>query len=279
MPRMIVDVHTHAFPPGMIERRSQLTEQAPVFAELYADPSARMATADELLASMASSGVDRAVVAGFWWDIDELAQEHASYLLEAAAASDGRLLPFVPLHLGPGTREVRLEAAIAGGARGLGEARLQTDPEGARWLSSDDRASRLPLLVHSSEQVGHIYPGKSGGSTPGDLWQLATARIGVVIAAHWGAGLPFFALMPEVHAALGEGRLLFDSAASPLLYRSEVFRRVIDLVGVELVMWGSDFPLRDQKADREAVEAALPDAAERTAVLGGNATRLLALKG
>ena len=280
MPRMIVDVHTHAFPPAMIERRSELAERDPAFAELYADPRARMVTVEELLTSMDDAGVDRAVIAGFWWGTDELAEEHASYLLQAAAASDGRLLPFVPLHLDPSTRDARLEAAIAGGARGLGERHdCRPTPMAPDWLTEDDRASSLRLLVHSSEEVGHSYPGKSGGSTPVDLWRLATDRSGPVIAAHWGAGLPFFALMPEVRAILAEGRILFDSAASPLLYRTEVFRQVIDLVGVELVMWGSDFPLRDQRADRKAVEAALPDAAERAAVLGGNAARLFALEG
>ena len=83
--------------------------------------------------------------------------------------------------------------------------------------------------------------------------------------------------MPEVRALLESGRMLFDTAASPLLYEPRVFRAVCDLVGSELVAWGSDFPLRSQAADRAAVEAALPDLEERAAVLGGNAARFLHL--
>jgi len=35
----------------------------------------------------------------------------------------------------------------------------------------------------------------------------------------------------------------YDSAASPLLYSSKIFRTVIDLVGSDKVLFGSDFPL------------------------------------
>ena len=73
--------------------------------------------------------------------------------------------------------------------------------------------------------------------------------------------------------------MAFDSAASPLLYEPAVFAHTIELCGVEHVLWGSDFPLRDQAADRAAVEAAIADEAQRAAVLGGNAARFLALPG
>ena len=98
-----------------------------------------------------------------------------------------------------------------------------------------------------------------------------------VIAAHWGGGFPFYALMPEVRKLLGGGRLVFDTAASPLLYEPRVFAWALELMGHELVLWGSDFPLRNQAEDRSAVEAALPTKAQREAVLGGNAVRFLGL--
>ena len=43
-----------------------------------------------------------------------------------------------------------------------------------------------------------------------------------IIAAHWGGGLPFYALMPEVRDALQN--VWFDTAAGHLLYD----RRSID---------------------------------------------------
>lgn len=263
---MIVDVHTHIFPPRFIAQRTQLIDHDPSFAELYSDPRAKLATAEELLASMDAAGVDVSVACGFWWHDASLAAEHAAYLIEVAAASDGRIVPFVP-----GI------ASVPSGAQGLGEVRLHA-PSEVEAIAEVATASELPLLVHSTEEPGHEYPGKRGGFTPGDLWRLLRGHEDVrVIAAHWGGGFPFYALMAEVRALLESGRMLFDTAASPLLYEPRVFRTVCDLAGSELVAWGSDFPLRSQAADRAAVEAALPELEERAAVLGGNAARFLGL--
>ena len=280
---MIVDVHTHIFPPRMLEQREQLAAADPGFAELYGDPRAKMATAQDLLASMDAAGVDVSVAAGFWWRSAELAQDHATYLMESAAASDGRILPFVPVDLAADGAKERIRAAADAGARGLGEVRpgnqgldIAAANELLGWASEE---LALPLLLHSSEDVGHRYAGKAGGYTPGALWRLlvSCSSHARVIAAHWGGGFPFYALMPEVRVLLDDGRVVFDTAASPLLYEPAVFERVLELAGEERVLWGSDFPLRGQAQDRAAVEAALPEASHREAVLGANAALLLNL--
>lgn len=279
---MIVDVHTHVFPPRMIAARAQLVAEDAGFAELYADPRARMATADALLTSMSSAGVDRAVASGFWWRSPSLAAEHRAYLLECAAAAGGRLLAFVPVAEDEDAATV-LDEAMAGGAAGLGEVRLgdadAREPSAAlEAVLATGVARGLPLLLHCSEEVGHAYHGKGGGFTAGALWRLVTrmpeAR---VIAAHWGGGFPFYALMPEVRALIETQAITFDTAASALLYEPGVFELVYTLAGEHCTLWGSDFPLRSQATDRAAVEAALPDPVQRAAVLGGNAGRLLGL--
>lgn len=282
MARMIVDVHTHVFPPRMIADRARLATEDEGFAALYADPRARMATADALLESMAAAGVDRAVAAGFWWRSPVHAAEHRAYLLESAAASAGRLLPFVPVAETEDGAAV-LREAVAAGAAGVGEVRLSSsdarEPSGALDALLDAAAAlELPLLLHCSEEAGHAYPGKGGGFTAGALWRLVTRMPSArVIAAHWGAGFPFYALMPEVRALIEAGGLTFDSAASSLLYEPRVFELVRALAGDQCTLWGSDFPLRSQAADRAAVAAALGDEDARAAVLGGNAVQLLRL--
>ena len=257
---MIVDIHTHIFPPHFIEDRARLATSDAVFGEMYGSARAQMATAEDLIASMDAAGVDVAVAAGFWWRDRARRGEHASYLLAAALRYPDRIVPFVPQPA---------EDALPGAA-GRGEVRV-TDPAS---LEVDD----LPILVHCSEEVGHQYAGKAGGLTPAALWRLLERHPHArVIAAHWGGGFPFYALMPEVRAVIETGRVVFDTAASPLLYAPESVRRGIDLVGADAVCWGSDFPLRDQSLDRAAIEAVLPPGEERAAVLGGNAARFLGL--
>ena len=278
---MIVDVHTHVFPPRMIERRGRLVPRDPAFAETYGDARAKMATADMLLASMDAAGVGVSVVCGFWWRDAELAEEHAAYLLDVASSSGGRLVPVVPVDLAAPDAEERIERAARNGARGLGELRPGNQPGATGANALLGRAAEvhgLVALAHASEEVGHEYPGKGGGYTPGALWRLLREQPSArVVAAHWGGGFPFYALMPEVRAMIDAGRVVFDTAASSLLYEPAVFARTVELAGVDCVLWGSDFPLRDQAADRAAVETALPETAARAAVLGGNAARFLGL--
>jgi predicted TIM-barrel fold metal-dependent hydrolase len=98
-----------------------------------------------------------------------------------------------------------------------------------------------------------------------------------LIGAHWGGGLPFYALMPEVRQALTDA--YFDTAATPFLYEPAVYRRGVDLVGAEHILFGSDFPLIEQGRERRAIEEAFPAGEPACAlILGENARRLLRLE-
>ena len=97
-----------------------------------------------------------------------------------------------------------------------------------------------------------------------------------IVAAHWGGGLPFYSLMPEVSAALGN--VSFDSAGTSLLYSPSIYAAVADLVGASSIVFGSDFPLLKQKRSRQRIEAAELTVAQREMVLGGNASVLLGLE-
>jgi hypothetical protein len=305
MRAVIVDVHTHVFPPRMIAARAELAAD-PGFAAIYADPAARMATATELLASMAETGVDVAVAAGFAWRSAAHAEEHASYILDAAQHADGRLLAFPPLAAlhGPsspteGELRVRLQGLAAAGARGLGELRFDAaasppsdEAAAERTLPLLDaaRAAGLALLAHCTEPVGHGYAGKGGGLTPGALWRLLASepaggaareheheRAAPLLAAHWGGGLALYAAMPEVRALFEAGALAVDTAATRYLYDPRIVEAALALDVGGAVLWGSDFPLRSQVEDRRELESATADPEARAAILGGNAARLLGL--
>ena len=295
---MIIDVHTHAFPPRVIAARAAIAAEEPAFAEIYGSGEAAMATADELLSSMDAAGIERSVACNFAWRSEALTDETNAYLLEAASKSGGRLIPFVSVHAAGGARQgggdaeeaptaraddprAKVRALAAAGARGIGE--LRPEHSGYNLANSDEAdllawasaAYDLPLLVHASEPVGHAYAGKTGGPIAA-IEAFARAASGVtVIAAHWGGGLPFFALMPDVREALEN--VYVDTAASHLLYDAKVYRAVIDLIGAEKVLWGSDFPLTSQAKALERTRAAGLSEGELETVCGGNAERVLGL--
>jgi predicted TIM-barrel fold metal-dependent hydrolase len=137
------------------------------------------------------------------------------------------------------------------------------------------REHRLVILTHTSEPVGHLYPGK-GTITPDILYRFITNFPALaLVCAHWGGGLPFYALMPEVTRALSN--VYFDTAASPLLYRDEIFRHVAEIVGADKILFGSDYPLIRQSRIVKSIQSLSLSEEARSMILGGNARRLLSL--
>jgi hypothetical protein len=131
----------------------------------------------------------------------------------------------------------------------------------------------MPLLTHSSEPVGHTYPGK-GKITPGVLYKFIQNFPDLkIILAHWGGGLPFYALMPEVGKYMEN--VYFDTAASPFLYKYEIFKHVAALVGVDKILFGSDYPLIKQKRIVDGIQSIGLTSEDRDSILGINARKLL----
>lgn len=280
---MVVDFHVHIFPPFLRDQREEYAAQDITFGALYSSPRARIATAEELVEAMDRADVDVAVAVGIGWTSRELAACVNDYVIEAAVRFPCRIIPFCGVNPAWGEDALReLERCAQGGARGVGE--LHPDSQGfdvasrelMMPLMEEAREHGMPVLVHSSEPVGHLYPGK-GNTTPERL--LAFIRgfpKNVIVCAHWGGGLPFYTLMPEVSQLLDN--VYFDSAASPFLYDPRVFRVALELVGAERILFGTDYPLIEhQRLLGQVRRAGLPSEAEK-AILGGNAARLLGLR-
>ena len=281
---MIIDSHVHVYPPSFRERREELSRRDATFRALYADPRAVLATADDLLIAMDEAGVDVAVAVGIGWTDPGVAREANDYLVECTARSDGRLLAFGSVNPAWGDNALaEVERCAAAGLVGVGE--LHPDTQG---YSIDDasvmaplmalaKGLGMPVLTHASEPVGHSYPGK-GTVTPDRLMRFIESFPGQpVIAAHWGGGLPFYALMPEVKAALAD--VYFDTAASPFLYTPDVFPSATRIVGPERVLFGTDFPLIKHPRLLAQVRESGLSAEAQALITGGNAAKLLGLGG
>lgn len=247
---MIVDAHVHIFSPDAVVDRERLRRLDPYFAELYSSPKARMATAEDLVAAMDADGVDVAVAAGFGWRDHGLCHDHNAYLLDVVRRYAGRIVGLAIANpRGMGEAEKELDLALEAGLDGVGE--LMPDGPGyciaspavADSLAAVARAHSVPLMLHVSEPVGHRYPGK-GSVSPGQVISFAERHPDVrVVCAHWGGGLPFYELMPEVRRALVN--VYYDTAAWPLLYEDRIFSVAAQLVPGK-VMFATDFPLLSQ---------------------------------
>lgn len=271
----VVDAHVHAFPNEVIVSRDALVHRDHWFGELYVNPAAKLTNADDLLASMDLAGIDHSVIGGFPWSDPGRCRAHNDWMAEVCAASRDRLSWLgivVPQHAGA-DREA--ERCFELGAVGIGE--LNADGQGFDLgdVAAIDSvietcvAAQRPMLLHSTEPVGHDYPGK-GGATPDRLLRFLAAYPDLdVVLAHWGGGLPFYELMPEVAATCR--RVRYDTAASPYLYRHDILGVVSALVGPERILWGSDFPVLGQQRFLRRTRATPLPVDDLDLILGGTA--------
>ena len=279
---MLIDTHCHIFPPRFIRERERLLDRDATLGALFAKRQAPMTDAEALIDAMDRDEVSRAVVMGIGWTDPELAREANEYVAEAVSRYPQRLTGFCSVNPAWGDRAAEEASYWAqAGIRGIGELHPDTqgfDITGKAQLDPLMEVARrwgLPVLVHGSEPVGHSYPGK-GSTTPDRLYRfIQDFPDNLIVCAHWGGGLPFYALMPEVSQALAN--VYFDTAASPLLYGPEVVPTVIDLVGAGKILFGSDFPLIRPRRMVSQVESGAVDPVARKAILGGNVSALLGL--
>ena len=280
---MIIDFHVHVFSPQIKNNRSKYVASDPCFASLYSNPAAKIATAEELIKSMDKEGIDISVIVNLGWTTHELCVESNEYILESIARYPSRLIGFCIVQ--PWSLEaaiIEIERCAKGGMRGVGELRPDTqlidftNEQVTKPFVDIMIKHRLILLTHTSEPVGHNYPGK-GEVTPDILYPFITRFPDLtIVCAHWGGGLPFYALMPEVKQAMKN--VFFDTAASPFLYSPQIYRQVVQLVGADKILFGSDYPLMPPGRLLKEIKALDLPEETKNLILSGNARRLLNMR-
>ena len=280
---MIIDCHTHIFPDEVRKNRESFCKRDEGFSFIYGNPKARMAGVEDLIVSMDKSGVERSVICGFPWSQPDLCSFHNQYLMASASKYPKRLIVFISLLFSnPDWSERELNRWTKEGAKGVGEIAFyrremtSEDIDSMKPVLTQMEKKGIPLLLHVNETIGHPYPGK--GMTPLErFYELIVSFPELpVVLAHWGGGLPFYELMPEVVKAMAN--VYYDTAASPFLYSKKIYSAVSKIVGVRKILFGTDFPLiSPQRYFRELEESGLSKEDQRK-ILGVNVSRLLRLE-
>ena len=131
---------------------------------------------------------------------------------------------------------------------------------------------KMPVNLHVTDPDSKPYPGRV--ETPlADFLALAEEFPGTnFILAHWGGGLAW------AKRVLALPNVWFDTAASPLLYTAEVWKKAAP----GKVLFGSDYPLvlypkRGTGADFLELVREAETAGAEPAIFADNASRLLPL--
>jgi predicted TIM-barrel fold metal-dependent hydrolase len=277
---MIIDCHTHIFPDEVRKDRESFCKRDEGFSSIYKNLKTKMVGVEELIASMDESGVDQSVICGFPWNRPDLCSLHNQYLLESVSRYPDRLIVFVSLLFSnPDWSEKELDQRMKAGAKGVGEIAFyhhemtSQDINAMKPILTQMEKQGIPLLLHTNERLGHSYPGK--GMTPLErFYELILSFPNLpILLAHWGGGLPFYELMPEVAKRMAN--VYYDTAASPFLYSKKIYAIVSEIVGIKKVLFGTDFPLiPPQRYFKELEGSGLTDEDQKK-ILGFNFARLL----
>lgn len=280
---MIIDFHTHVFPPFFKESsRPELFSDERAFEALYCSPQSKLIGVQALLRNMDEEGVTRSVIFGFPWEKADHYRRHNDYIIESVDRHPDRLIGYCAFSpLSPeGPREA--ERCLGQGLSGVGElavydAGLSSRVSAAlKDVMAECSRFEVPLLLHTNEPVGHHYPGKAPMTLRQIYLFLKAYPSNRIILAHWGGGLFFYALMKkEVRDVLQN--VWFDTAASPYLYTPDIYRIAGEIIGFEKILFGSDYPLiRPQRYFKEMQSAGL-SAQAIARIQGLNAARMLRL--
>jgi predicted TIM-barrel fold metal-dependent hydrolase len=277
---MKIDCHTHIFPEEVREDREVFCSRDEGFSSIYKNSKSKMVGAEDLIATMDEHRIERSVICGFSWKHPDLCSLHNRYLLESASRYPNRLIVFISLLFSnPDWSGRELDRAMRGGARGVGELAFYCDE-----MTSQDiytmkpvlaqmEKQGIPLLLHTNETIGHSYPGK--GRTPLErFYELILSFPNLpIILGHWGGGLPFYELMPEVAKVMAN--VYYDTAASPFLYSNKIYTIVSEIVGVEKIFFGTDFPLISPQRYLKELEVSGLSRQDQGKILGLNFSRLI----
>ena len=280
---MIIDCHTHIFPPFIRNDRKPFLKAEPAFRLLYSSPKAKLVGAAELIEQMDRTEVDQSVVFGFPWSDPELMRKHNDYVGEATSRFSDRLLPFVCVDPRLPQAEGEVERCLADGMRGVGELAFYTEKlsstvvESLAPISSCCLSSNVPIMLHANEPVGHNYPGKAETGLKA-LYELIRAfPENRFILAHWGGGLFMYELLKkEARQVLSQ--VAYDTAASPFLYDPSIYTIAVQIIGAQRIFFGSDYPLIAPDRYFEEMEAAGLSDEELAWIKGRSASRWLILE-
>jgi predicted TIM-barrel fold metal-dependent hydrolase len=291
----LIDAHVHLYPPEV--NRDPAGWAAACGENHWAElctrrrkngqPVQAFPGVDDLLRAMDAGGVGRAVLLGWYWERPETCRMQNQFYAQCIREHPDRLSAFGTFHPQAGLAATLGELWLAqdSGFCGLGELSPHSqgyDCDDPVFAATLERAGQLglPVNLHVTDPQGRDYPGRVETRLEDFLKLARRFPQTTFILAHWGGLLSLHTTerIPD--------NIFYDTAASPLLYGQDIWRKFCAKVPADRVLFGSDFPLNVypgidavpnfSRLIAEVHRAEL-DAATLRAIVTDNARRLLRL--
>jgi len=278
-----IDAHVHITPPGIINNWEKYAKKERYFSLLLNSKAAsaknsKFVTAEEVVYEIEKNNFDKAVVFGFAFCDLGLCRYVNDYVIEKIKEFPEKLIGFAVVPAGRKSSD-EIERCYNAGLKGVGELFPQgqginlDDQKQMQPIANTCKDLNIPLLLHANEPVGHYYPGKTSVSL-GQIETFVSDNPGLkIILAHFGGGLLFYETMKEIKKKFCN--VYYDTAASPFLYDSRIYR-VIKALGLhEKIIFGSDFPLLPAERYIPDIEAANFSNDEKLLIFSSNILKIL----
>ncbi len=264
---MIIDFHTHAFPDAIASRAIASL----VKGSGGAYPPCSDGTLGGLLNNMDAFGIDVSVLQ----PVITKASQLRSLNEWAKNAESDRIIPFGGIY--PHTEDYKadIDFVVSLGIRGLKfHAEYQHFiVDDAKMLRIYDYAFEQGLIVLHHAGFDPAFP-PPFHSSPERFRNIARAmRGGTLVVAHLGGQKEW----DGVERYLVGENVYLDTSMGFSYYGTEQFMRIARAHGTDRILFGTDSPWSRADEELQAIRALPLAEEEKTAILGGNAKRILGL--
>ncbi len=260
---MIIDAHAHIYPDKIAEKAAAGING---FYNMKVRYDGRL---DTLLKEGTAAGVDKFLVQSVATTPEQVKSIN-NFISDSVKNYPDRLIGFGAMHPDFGDIEGETERIISLGLKGI---KLHSDFQ--KFNIDDKRAypiyeaaeGRLPILFHVGDP-------RYDYSSPERLLNIVKQfpRL-TAIGAHF-AGWSCWQKGAELFA---HSRIYTDCSSSLYALSSDEAAKIIRMIGVERVMWGTDYPMWDAKEELTRFDRLPLNDAEKERILYKNSEELLGL--
>ncbi len=259
---MIIDFHAHIWPDEIAEKIISGIE------DFYSVMRTHNPISRDLISSLEHGEVDKAVVLPI-----ATKPEHVKFnpwYAELANQSD-RIIPFGGIH--PDNDIRYLEQFTKLGLKGV-----KIQPNAQRVFPADDRLYKFYKKAEELDLIVVFHAGDEESGFKGEYSQpkhfvpvLEDFPDLKIVLSHLGG----FRTWDNLDLVLGYPNVFYDTAHVPGKIEDDEVTRLVNKIGIDKVIYGSDFPFADHKEDRNLLEKIFGNKA--SVIYSDNPCRLLGI--
>lgn len=259
----IIDIHAHIYPQKIAEKASE------AIGNFYDIPMSYDGTVPTLLGAGKKAGIDLFVVHSVATEAKQV-ESINDFIAQTANESAGRIIGFATMHPDYEHIDKEIDRIDSLGLKGV-----KIHPDFQKFCIDSTEAfriyevieGRLPILIHTGD---YRYNYSKPKSVLNALKRFPKLQ---VIGAHFGG----WSEWEEGCETLAGSTAYVDTSSSLYALKPEQANRLIHKIGVDHVLFGTDYPMWDPAEELERLGQVGLTEEETEKILHLNAERLLGL--